>query len=68
MSAKKRQHSTPMPAAVDSHIAVANQRIAVRAYEKWQQGGCVVGDGQQDWFCAQDELAQEARDRSGSAS
>ena len=68
MSAKQRKHSAPMTETADSYIAVTAERIAVRAYEKWQQGGCVVGDGQHDWFCAQDELTQEARDHSGLAS
>jgi len=34
--------------------------IAARAYEKWQNRGCPMGqDGQSDWYAARTELEQE---------
>jgi hypothetical protein len=37
-----------------------DELIAVRAYEKWRQRGCPMGqDSSQDWFAAKQELEQE---------
>jgi hypothetical protein len=37
-----------------------DELIAVRAYEKWQQRGCPMGQNSaQDWFAARQELEQE---------
>ena len=39
--------------------AIADELIASRAYEKWQQRGCPLGEAEQDWFAARSELEQE---------
>jgi hypothetical protein len=37
-----------------------DELVAARAYEKWQQRGCPMGqDPTQDWFAAREELEQE---------
>lgn len=44
------------PAADD----LPEELIAERAYEKWVNRGCPMGqDGEQDWYAAKDELEQE---------
>lgn len=35
------------------------QRIAMRAYERWMQRGCPRSDGTEDWFAARAEIEQE---------
>ena len=39
--------------------------IAQRAYEKWQQRGCPIGDDWHDWYAAQAEIELEAEARLG---
>jgi hypothetical protein len=39
--------------------ASAEERIAFRAYLKWLERGCPPGDGQQDWFEAEEEVRRE---------
>jgi hypothetical protein len=38
---------------------LSETEVAVRAYTKWLERGRPVGDGQRDWFDAQDELRRE---------
>lgn len=41
-------------------LAVPEELIAARAYEKWQLRGCPMGqDGVQDWLAAKAELEEE---------
>lgn len=35
---------------------VTHEEIARRAYELWQLRGCPLGDGEEDWRAAEDEL------------
>lgn len=39
------------------------QLIAARAYEKWKQRGCPLGDSKQDWFAARAEVDAELERR-----
>ncbi len=41
------------------HPKVTEETIAQRAYEIWQQRGCPVGDGADDWQAARDQLQAE---------
>ncbi len=38
---------------------IANEAIARRAYQKWQQRGCPLWQEEQDWFVARAELERE---------
>jgi len=38
---------------------ITEEKIALRAYQKWQQRGCPLWDGETDWFAARAELEQE---------
>jgi hypothetical protein len=40
------------------------QEIAQRAHRLWELRGCPAGTAQQDWFEAEQELLENARDRS----
>lgn len=44
---------------IESATQIPDERIAVRAYEKWMSRGCPIGDGQEDWFAARAEIEQE---------
>jgi Protein of unknown function (DUF2934) len=45
-----------------NHGQISDADIAVRAYEKWQQRGCPLGDNEQgDWHAARLELEREER-------
>jgi hypothetical protein len=44
--------SAPMP-------CLAQEKVAMRAYEKWVKGGCKHGCDQQHWFEAEQELRAE---------
>jgi hypothetical protein len=37
----------------------SRERVAMRAYEKWMQRGCVHGYDLQDWVEAEKELMEE---------
>jgi len=52
--------STP-PAAQPSTqpVQLPHDKIAMRAYEKWQKRGCVHGYDYQDWCEAEAELRTE---------
>ena len=58
MTNKKRRpsSSTPAPALMP---ALGHATIAERAYHRWLARGCPIGDGREDWFAAQAELASE---------
>ena len=40
-------------------MAIPHEKIAMRAYEKWCQRGCMHGTHQQDWLDAEAELKAE---------
>jgi len=40
---------------------VSQKRIAKRAYELWQQRGCPLSDGTEDWTAAEVELKSSRR-------
>jgi len=40
-------------------MAIPHEKIAMRAYEKWCQRGCMHGTHQQDWLDAEAELKLE---------
>jgi hypothetical protein len=46
---------------------IPRDKIAMRAYEKWQKRGCTHGHDLQDWVEAENELRAEAQ-RSGTGS
>jgi hypothetical protein len=50
---------TPPAAQPTAAPKVTHDRIAMRAYEKWMQRGCVHGTDQQDWLEAEAELMAE---------
>jgi hypothetical protein len=39
--------------------SITDELIAIRAYEKWQQRGCPIGEAEQDWFAARADLERE---------
>ncbi len=44
-----------------SYNEVTDEVVACRAYEKWQQRGCPLGQSEEDWFAARAELEEELR-------
>jgi hypothetical protein len=40
-------------------IKVSEERIAIRAFERWMGRGCPACDGSEDWFAARTELEAE---------
>ena len=58
-SRQNEQSNTPSHES-DQSNSIAQDLIAQRAYEKWQQRGCPLGDDLHDWFAAESELAVEA--------
>jgi hypothetical protein len=40
-------------------IKVSEERIAIRAFERWMGRGCPACDGSEDWFAARAELEAE---------
>lgn len=40
-------------------VTVSEERIAVRAFERWMGRGCPPSDGSEDWFAARAELEAE---------
>jgi hypothetical protein len=51
---------TPTPPDTASSADLPYELIAARAYEKWQNRGCPMGqDGRSDWYAARAELEQE---------
>ncbi len=44
------------------HDAASHERIQLRAYYLWNERGCPIGTPEVDWFCAEQELAQEPVD------
>lgn len=49
--------TTPAPTAGP---AIPQEKIAMRAYEKWLKNGCPHGCDQQHWYEAEAELRAEA--------
>ena len=39
--------------------SLAEEQIAVRAFERWMGRGCPITDGAEDWFAARNELEAE---------
>lgn len=50
---------TPPAAQHTASPKVSHDKIAMRAYQKWVQRGCVHGTDQQDWLEAEAELQAE---------
>jgi hypothetical protein len=48
----KEKHTTP----------VSREQTSEKAYEKWQQRGCVHGFDREDWMQAEKELLQDSLD------
>lgn len=45
-----------------SETSIEQEKIAKRAFERWQQRGCPLWDDAEDWFAAKRELEAEARE------
>lgn len=50
---------TPSMAQPTTTVKVPNDKIAMRAYEKWCKRGCSHGNHMQDWIEAERELQAE---------
>lgn len=57
MSKRNRNNRANLPRA-QTDIEIEDALIAARAYEKWQQRGCPLGESEEDWFAARAELEQ----------
>jgi Protein of unknown function (DUF2934) len=57
---------TSMPAGAT--MQVPREKIAMRAYEKWQKRGCCDGCDMQDWTEAEAELRAEMMKSGGTSS
>jgi len=55
--AQRSTSSTSSP----SGTQVSQDKIAMRAYEKWCQRGCPHGTDQQDWYEAEREIRAESK-------
>jgi hypothetical protein len=44
------------------NATLSDEQIAARAYQKWKERGCPLGDGKRDWYAAVAEMDPE-RDR-----
>jgi len=66
MADKKRRtaRSATNRAARAEPIALHDNMIAERAYNRWLARGCPLGDGLEDWFAARAELQSETPARS----
>jgi hypothetical protein len=62
------QTSKPMPTAqpASPQASLPKDKVAMRAYQKWVQGGCKHGCDQQHWMEAEKELRAEMM-KSGAA-
>ncbi len=58
-STATKQQATPAPQAGHAQPCVPHEKIAMRAYAKWQQRGCPCGTDLQDWREAEAELKAE---------
>lgn len=61
-TAKPTTPSTTVPGAT-----VPQEKIAMRAYEKWLQRGCTHGCDMQDWLEAEAELKAQVAEKPSSA-
>jgi hypothetical protein len=52
---------TPPAPTTTPPVAVPQEKIAQRAYEKWLKRGCTHGNDRQDWLDAEAELKAEYR-------
>lgn len=50
---------TPPVSPTTPPVAVPQEKIAQRAYEKWLKRGCIHGNDRQDWLEAELELKAE---------
>jgi hypothetical protein len=62
-----RVTTPPQTQSYGSTVHVPREKIAMRAYEKWQKRGCSHGNDLQDWVEAENELRQELARSSGSS-
>jgi hypothetical protein len=51
--------------SIEQANSIEQELIAQRAYEKWRERGCPIGDDQHDWYSAQAEIELEAEARLG---
>ncbi len=51
--------STPPMSPSSQTVKVPQDKIALRAYEKWCKRGCPHGTDRQDWYEAEAELRTE---------
>ena len=52
-----------MPQLGQKQTPSSEEQIAARAYEKWKQRGCPMGDSTRDWFAARAEIDAELERR-----
>jgi len=52
-------HTPQSASTMSGATKPSRERIAMRAYEKWMQRGCVHGYDMQDWVDAEKELMEE---------
>jgi hypothetical protein len=55
-------HELVSPPSQSPHIS--HEEIALRAYERFTRRGADQGNSDEDWYLAEQELLDEARDRS----
>jgi hypothetical protein len=58
-TSQTHQPATAAQAGASYSTKPSTERIAMRAYEKWQKRGCVHGYDMQDWVEAEKELMEE---------
>lgn len=56
MSSTTRQGTTATPS---STVEIPAEKVAMRAYDKWCQGGCQQGVDQMNWYEAEAEIRRE---------
>ena len=52
-----------MPQLGQNQTQSLEDLIAARAYEKWKERGCPLGDSKRDWFAASAEVQAELERR-----
>ena len=57
-SITKQGTATTQPSGA-STMAVPMEKVAMRAYDKWRQGGCQHGADQTNWYEAEAEIRRE---------
>jgi hypothetical protein len=57
MSKMKKKLPPPAPLSAEDHARIQEQ-ITIRAYELWQQTGCVHGNDKAHWLQAEREILE----------